>query len=116
VDENGNVLQARVREGDPSGLGFNESALEAARKARFLPATKDGVPGKSWTDVLYEFEDPGLPAAAPPAAPAAPPPATQAAPPPAAEPTPPAEPPPGSPHPNPLPRGEGEKLVGMEFP
>jgi TonB family protein len=115
VDENGNVLQTRVREGDPSGLGFNEAALEAARKARFLPATKDGVPGKSWTDVLYEFDDPGLPAAAPPATPAAPPPATQAAPPPAAEPTPPAEPPPGSPHPNPLPRGEGEKLGRMGF-
>jgi TonB family protein len=73
VDENGNVLQTRILEGDPSGLGFNEAALEAARRTRFLPATKDGVPGKAWTDLSYEFTDPGLPAAAaPPPAVAAP--------------------------------------------
>jgi TonB family protein len=63
VDENGNVVQTRIREGDPSGLGFNESAQEAARRARFLPATRDGVPGKFWTELIYEFEPP---AAAPP--------------------------------------------------
>ncbi|HEX4963777.1 MAG TPA: TonB family protein [Thermoanaerobaculia bacterium] len=59
VDENGNVAQVRIKEGDPSGLGFNEAALEAAQKTRFLPATKDGVPGKSWTEVMFEFNDPG---------------------------------------------------------
>ncbi len=69
VDENGNVIQTRVREGDPSGLGFNEAALEAARRMRFLPATKDGVPGKFWTELIYEFEPPAT------AAPSEPPPA-----------------------------------------
>jgi eukaryotic-like serine/threonine-protein kinase len=59
VDENGNVAQVRIKEGDPSGLGFNEAALEAARRTRFLPATKDGVPGRSWTEVMFEFVDPG---------------------------------------------------------
>jgi serine/threonine-protein kinase len=61
VDENGNVVQTRIREGDPSGLGFNESALEAARRVRFLPATRDGVPGKFWTELIYEFEPPAPP-------------------------------------------------------
>jgi TonB family protein len=82
VDENGNVIQTRVKEGDPSRLGFNESALDAARKTHFLPATRDGVPGKSWSELSFDFADPGAPA---PAAPAAAPPA---APPPAAPPPP----------------------------
>jgi TonB family protein len=64
VDENGNVIQTRIREGDPSGLGFNEAALEGARRMRYLPATKDGVPGKFWTEILLEFEPP--PSGAPP--------------------------------------------------
>lgn len=78
VDENGNVIQSRIREGDPSGLGFNEAASEAARRVRFLPATRDGVPGKFWFELIYEFE--------PPAAPPAPAPAAEAPP---AEPSPP---------------------------
>lgn len=78
VDENGNVVQTRIREGDPSGLGFNESALEAARRVRFLPATRDGVPGKFWTDLIYEFEPPAAP---PPAAPSEAPPAAEPSPP-----------------------------------
>jgi TonB family protein len=59
VDENGNVAQARIKEGAPGGRGFNEAALDAARRSRFLPATQDGVPGKSWTDLNFEFVDPG---------------------------------------------------------
>jgi serine/threonine-protein kinase len=69
VDENGNVVQTRIRDGDPSGLGFNESAQEAARRVRFLPATRDGVPGKFWTELMFEFEPP---AAAPSPAPETP--------------------------------------------
>lgn len=62
VDENGNVIQTRIREGDPSGLGFNEAASEAARRMRYLPATKDGVPGKFWAELILEFEPPsGVP-------------------------------------------------------
>jgi TonB family protein len=55
VDESGAVIDARIREGDGSGLGFNEAALEAARKARYFPATRDNVPGKMWTDLVLEF-------------------------------------------------------------
>lgn len=55
VDENGKVIDAVVREGDPAGLGFNETALAAARKVRFQPATRDDIPGKMWTDMIFEF-------------------------------------------------------------
>jgi serine/threonine-protein kinase len=55
VDETGQVTDAQVREGDKSGLGFEEAALEAARKARFFPATRDGIAGKMWTELLLEF-------------------------------------------------------------
>jgi len=58
VDESGQVIDARVREGDRSGLGFEEAALEAARKARYFPATRDGVAGKMWTDLELVFEEP----------------------------------------------------------
>ena len=57
VDENGQVIEARIREGDSSGLGFNEAALEAARKVRYFPATRDDVPGKMWTDLELDFAE-----------------------------------------------------------
>jgi eukaryotic-like serine/threonine-protein kinase len=55
VDENGKVIDAVVREGDPAGLGFKEAALAAARQVRFQPATRNEIPGKMWTDMIFEF-------------------------------------------------------------
>jgi TonB family protein len=57
VDENGRVIDARIREGDRSGLGFDEAALEAARKARYFPATRGDVPGRMWTDLGIDFAE-----------------------------------------------------------
>ena len=57
VDEEGQVIEAKVREGDKSGLGFNEAALEAARKTRFQPGAKGDVPGKMWTELILDFAD-----------------------------------------------------------
>jgi TonB family protein len=57
VDETGQVIDARVREGDKSGLGFEEAALEAAKRVRYFPATRDGVAGKMWTDLELVFEE-----------------------------------------------------------
>jgi len=54
VDESGAVIDARVREGDTV---FHETALEAARKVRFFPPSRDGVAGKMWTDLLLEFSE-----------------------------------------------------------
>ncbi len=47
VDERGTVLQAKVEE--PVGYGLDEAAVEAALKARFIPATKGTAPVKMWT-------------------------------------------------------------------
>jgi TonB family protein len=55
VDEDGKVIDAILRERDSSNLGFNEAALEAARKTRFQAATRDELPGKMWTELIFEF-------------------------------------------------------------
>ena len=54
VDESGAVTQSRVVRGVEQNVGINEAALEAAKTARFEPATKDGVRVKVW----YTFSMP----------------------------------------------------------
>jgi TonB family protein len=60
VDEQGKVVEAVVREGDPANLGFNEAAVQAALGTRFQPATRWDLPGKAWTELILEFEEPRL--------------------------------------------------------
>ncbi|HEX3128364.1 MAG TPA: TonB family protein [Thermoanaerobaculia bacterium] len=60
VDEQGKVVEAVVREGDPDNLGFNEAAVQAALTTRFQPATRWDLPGKAWTELILEFEEPRL--------------------------------------------------------
>ncbi len=55
VDERGQVIEARIREGAPPDLGFAETALAAGRRIPFQPATRHDVPGKMWTEVILEF-------------------------------------------------------------
>jgi len=57
VDEEGRVVEATLREADGSGLGFDEIALEAARKTPFHPATRDEIPGRMWTELIFEFSE-----------------------------------------------------------
>jgi TonB family protein len=54
VDENGRVTDAQ-RVGQKAGFGFDEAALEAARRAQFTPATKDGVRVKMWYTIKVKF-------------------------------------------------------------
>lgn len=58
VDERGHVAEVRVKEGDSSGLGFNEAAVAAAWSARFLPATRNGAPVRSWSELMVDFVNP----------------------------------------------------------
>jgi len=58
VDEKGRVVDAVVRDGEPSPLGFNAVALAAARKVPFQPATRNDIPGKMWTEMIFSFADP----------------------------------------------------------
>jgi TonB family protein len=55
VDENGRVVDAQ-RAGAKAGFGFDEAALEAARRATFSPATKDGVRVKMWYPLRVAFQ------------------------------------------------------------
>ncbi len=55
VDENGRVADAQ-RAGAKAGFGFDEAALEAARRASFSPATKDGVRVKMWYTLRVAFQ------------------------------------------------------------
>jgi TonB family protein len=48
VDENGVVQSARVQSGVASRSGVNQAIVDAVKKARFRPATKDGVPVKMY--------------------------------------------------------------------
>ncbi|HBL31814.1 MAG TPA: hypothetical protein DD490_33750 [Acidobacteria bacterium] len=58
IDERGRVIDAVVREGDAEGLGFNETALAAARRMTFQPATRGNVPVRMWTEMIFQFSEP----------------------------------------------------------
>ncbi|HVT59049.1 MAG TPA: TonB family protein [Thermoanaerobaculia bacterium] len=57
VDERGQVLQADEM-GERVGLGFDEAALEVARRTIYNPATKDGVKVKMWAYMHITFKPP----------------------------------------------------------
>ena len=57
VDENGRVLEAEIREPEGSVFGFDEAALAAARQVVFQAATRDGIPGKMSTELIFEFAE-----------------------------------------------------------
>lgn len=55
VDERGRVMDAD-HIGAKAGFGFDEAALDAAKRAVFQPATKDGVRVKMWTTLRVNFK------------------------------------------------------------
>ncbi len=48
VDENGNVVDAQILSSSIAGVGFEESALEAAQKSRYTPAEANGIRLPVW--------------------------------------------------------------------
>jgi protein TonB len=55
VDENGKPAEVR-QVGPEAGMGFDKSALKAAREAVWKPATKNGVKVKMWIDLVIQFK------------------------------------------------------------
>ncbi len=55
VDERGRVAQAELK-GAPAGFGFDQSALQAAKGAKFSAATQGGQPVKMWVDLPIHFK------------------------------------------------------------
>ena len=58
VDERGNVADARVVSPGGGRAGLSEAAADYARKWKYRPATKDGVPVKVWKAVKVVFKLP----------------------------------------------------------
>ncbi|HZI63196.1 MAG TPA: TonB family protein [Thermoanaerobaculia bacterium] len=56
VDEDGNVRDSRLVKRVAQDVGLNEAALAAARKARFKPATKEGVRVRMWYTLTFPFQ------------------------------------------------------------
>lgn len=54
IDERGRVEQVEVQ-GAPAGYGFEKVLREAVTQWRFQPATKGGVPVRTWVSQGYQF-------------------------------------------------------------
>jgi TonB family protein len=55
VDESGKVVKITLAKSNDPGLGFVEAARKAAAAAHFQPATRDGIPGRMWTELPFRF-------------------------------------------------------------
>ncbi len=55
VGTRGEVLETRVRTPNPRDPGFEEAALEAARKSTFRNGTRNGEPNEQWVEMEYQF-------------------------------------------------------------
>ncbi len=56
VDKNGNALQAVVAKASGANAGFEEAAVEAAKKCKFSPAIQNGRPIALWVTFPFKFE------------------------------------------------------------
>ncbi|MEE2777631.1 MAG: TonB family protein [Acidobacteriota bacterium] len=55
IDEDGAVVDSEIVEKARFAL-FDQAATAAAAKARCAPATLDGIAGKSWVRLRYDFD------------------------------------------------------------
>jgi TonB family protein len=56
VSENGAVAEARVQKGIGGRSGIDGVVLDAVRRSRFRPATKNGIPVKMWRTVVVDVK------------------------------------------------------------
>jgi TonB family protein len=54
VNEEGTVKEAKVQQGLASKFGVNEAVLDSIRRAKFQPATKNGIPVKMWRTLVVD--------------------------------------------------------------
>jgi TonB family protein len=55
VDEAGQVIESRIVDGLPQYLDLDNSVLEAARRATFEPAVRDGEPVPMWYELSVRY-------------------------------------------------------------
>jgi len=58
IDANGAVERVEVEGADPAGYGFDDSAAQAFRRARFSPAIKDGKRVRAQMRIEVSFDAP----------------------------------------------------------
>ncbi len=56
VDEEGRVAETRLQQGVAPRSGINEAVIDAVRRTRFRPATKNGIPVKMWRPVVVDIK------------------------------------------------------------
>ena len=56
VNDKGAVTEVKLVKGVPGRWGLDEAAIDAAKKSKYKPATKDGVPVKVWLPVKFAFK------------------------------------------------------------
>lgn len=55
VDENGAVVEAKIVKCSAKDCGFEEAALEAAKRCQYTPAMQNGKPVAVWVTYKVEF-------------------------------------------------------------
>ena len=55
VNEEGTVAEARLQQGVASRF-VNEAVLDSIRRAKFRPATKNGIPVKMWRTIVVDVK------------------------------------------------------------
>jgi TonB family protein len=56
VDEEGRVTEARLQQGVAPRSGINEAVIDAVKRTKFRPATKNGIPVKMWRPVVVDVK------------------------------------------------------------
>lgn len=57
VNEQGEVVEAKLDEGSLAEVEIDTAALLAAQSARFEPPLKDGIPTKAWLRITFPVAD-----------------------------------------------------------
>jgi TonB family protein len=55
VERSGRVADAKVTQSEPAGYGFEEAAIEAAKRWKFAPASRNGRPVDGEVDIVVRF-------------------------------------------------------------
>lgn len=55
IDERGTVTEATLMRGIDDDMGINQAAVDAAKKSRFTPGIKNGVPVKTAKSLTYKI-------------------------------------------------------------
>jgi len=56
VNEDGVATEAKLQQGVGSRFGVNEAVVDAIRRAKFRPASKDGIPVKMWRTIVVDVK------------------------------------------------------------